>query len=150
MPFIIDHRSPALPPNHEVAIRAVPISSRAVATIEEARDHVYAAHEGLIEPEMSLPHVPETGGTIGPLPDGATIEVRPTTWSDLATDLALELRYDPPTIEGDYLHERQCDELTSLIDAYNAPGQVSPNGFGADTDPHSTAGDPDDTSAMCA
>lgn len=64
--------------------------------------------------------LPEAGGAIGPLPDGTVIDVECSTWSRLATDVGIDLRWDPPTQDGDYLHDGQRDELAGVIAAYNA------------------------------
>lgn len=74
-------------------------SRRAVATLEETRevadDAVFAAFDRdrkrpgdeLPPPYMALSidarDLPESGGTVGPLPDGTVIEVERTGWTDL-------------------------------------------------------------------
>jgi hypothetical protein len=67
-----------------------PQHRRAVATLEEAREWVYRSLDrdplpvaGRLGMAMGLP---ESGGTLGPLPDGTVIEVEPVTWHDLIAD----------------------------------------------------------------
>jgi hypothetical protein len=59
------------------------------------------------------------GGLIGPLPDQSMIGVLPKTWSALATDMGVELRYDPPIADGDWEHDAQEIELRKLCEVYN-------------------------------
>ena len=61
---------------------------RAVATLEEARE---AAREALpaaanLSRHYEAEDIPAAGGTIGPLPDGTVIGVRPILWAELARD----------------------------------------------------------------
>jgi hypothetical protein len=101
---------------------------RALATEREVREAV----------RLALTHVPRgtdldaisdgfcprvgsfgpQGCTIGPLPDGSRIAVDRRTWSELATTSGIELRWDPPVADGDYLHERQRAELMGVLEAY--------------------------------
>lgn len=62
---------------------------RAVATLDEARSIVYGAIGENDDPPYFDGHfaadsLDEQGGTIGPLPDGTTIEVQALDWSALA------------------------------------------------------------------
>jgi selenocysteine lyase/cysteine desulfurase len=41
-------------------------------------------------------------------------------WSVLAEDVGVELRWDPPTQDGDYLHAAQREELKAVLAAWNA------------------------------
>jgi hypothetical protein len=62
----------------------------AVATLDEAREAV--ASEYRIEfPDGRTARdlITEQGGTVGPLPDGTTIEVEPTTYVNLANAAAM-------------------------------------------------------------
>lgn len=91
MPYIIETRY-----DHEPAARrleaagyvgeafqlrhSVPTRT-AVVTLDEARDYTFNARvndDGQIEP------LPESGGTVGPLPDGTVIEVREMSYEDIA------------------------------------------------------------------
>lgn len=135
MPFIIDHRAPALPPNHEVAVRAVPISSFAVVTIQEARhyahDEIVGAQERYDDQPTSVEMLEqwaearayaidsslESAVSIGPLPDGTTIEVCHVAYPALAEMADVELQTGPwpgPRCEGiEFDHAR-------IITSYNA------------------------------
>jgi hypothetical protein len=103
-------------------------SRYAVATIEEARSHVLTDlgdRNVITGPDDQfctnvLDLSDTSGGTIAPLPDGTTIDVERVTWSAIADDLGVEFRYDPPTTDGDYLHDGQRLELECLLDVYNA------------------------------
>lgn len=93
----------------------VPVSSRrAVATLEEARQHCFA-----VPPDESyygefddfyeaVAALPESGGTVGPLPDGTVIEVGRCSW------MYLKIHTDLPGDPHGTLSERE------IIDAYNA------------------------------
>jgi hypothetical protein len=68
-----------------------PTTRIAVATLDEAREAAYSAVEDREPPIMvcfrlagECHDMSESGGTIGPLPDGTVIEVKPCTWSHLA------------------------------------------------------------------
>lgn len=59
---------------------------RAVATLDEAREAcIDAGHPR----GMDGWKLPESGGTVGPLPDGTTIEVRETDAAELGTALGM-------------------------------------------------------------
>lgn len=56
-----------------------PCISRAVATLEEARKalrHSFPDFPSYFRAQSSIEELPESGGTIGPLPDGTVIEVK--------------------------------------------------------------------------
>ena len=73
------------------AMERVTVTRTAVATLDEARDVV----TGIVEEREPFSHkvqetagsnlsaMRESGGTIGPLPDGTVIEVRPASWHEL-------------------------------------------------------------------
>ena len=83
------------------------VSRTAVATLEDAREaalqgiedayrgqvpHIVDSAHGLEafhESDTDAEELLESGGTVGPLPDGTVIEVRPASWMDLKihTDL---------------------------------------------------------------
>jgi hypothetical protein len=67
------------------------VSRRAVATLEEARDFIYSlCAETDVDDERiadDIDRLPESGGTVGPLPDGTVIEVEQTTADRLLDDL---------------------------------------------------------------
>jgi hypothetical protein len=89
----------------------------AVATLEEAQRIVGNA----LQDAGNLYYGPlrESGGTIT-LPDGETIHAERVLWSTLADDVGVELRWDPPTQDGDYLHAAQREELEAVLVAWNA------------------------------
>lgn len=85
MPYIIRI------PSHPDAI-ARPDTLTAVATLDEARIAVANIYDGVeyadVETAMdncwSAENLHESGGTVGPLPDGTVIEVAPVTLAELA------------------------------------------------------------------
>jgi hypothetical protein len=93
-------------------------SRRAVATLEEARQAAWRAHPLFgttngyammkARDEITLAF-PDSGGTVGPLPDGTVIEVKPISWDDLRDEIPGPL----PRAEG---QTRQ----SAILDAYNA------------------------------
>lgn len=64
-------------------------TKRAVATIEQARDAaadiIYRQHDGTSHFDHfdAATYMPDTGGSIGPLPNGTVIEVRAVSWPEL-------------------------------------------------------------------
>lgn len=96
---------------------------RAVATLEEARAAVRAFCED--NPHRRLwgdrdwhtfatirtMLIPESGGTVGPLPDGTVIEVRPVGLDALATDAGLGAAW---------IGASQPNDQAAILDAYNA------------------------------
>lgn len=110
---------------------ATDVSRRAVTTLDKAVNLAIAACNAAGSVGLSVVDqvndLSEDGGTVGPLPDGTVIAVERRLWSTLAVDdLGIEeLRWDPPTADGDYLHDAQRDELEGLIDAYNAAQERS-------------------------
>jgi hypothetical protein len=98
MPYIIETRMAAEPPNQNVAVRAAVLTRTAVATLadtEYAVDLAIEEHGGSID---EWPDIPESGGTVGPLPDGTVIEVRRVKWRDIT--VAVDLRDVLPTREN--------------------------------------------------
>lgn len=101
------------------------VSRVAVATLEEARDMVLAAvraqaasgFQGRALYDATM--LTESGGTIT-LPGGMTVQVEPETWSDMASDLGIELRWDPPREWGDFEPHAQKFELLAVLEAFNA------------------------------
>lgn len=111
MPYIIETSEPRTVHDSPAAIQQVVFSRRAVATLQDAAstvaDLLNVAYAGS-EPEVDVV-IGEPGGTIGPLPDGTTIEVRPVAdWQLRAMIPACNT--SPPT-----LHVNGAD----LIDAFN-------------------------------
>ena len=81
MPYIIT-TSPASQQRRHCADTEVP--RRAVATLDEARDYTFNAR---VNEDAQDEPLPADGGSIGPLPDGTTIEVAPVDWADLRRSL---------------------------------------------------------------
>lgn len=123
MPYIITTKRPG---GHVGAARAGAalrvIARRAVATLEDARreggwivtasyDHLTDGNRGRFA--HALRDLPESGGTVDPLPDGTIIEVERLTWEALGGRL-LHLDAYPITR---WLLERRYAEV---VDAYNA------------------------------
>jgi hypothetical protein len=73
------------------------VDRRAVATLDEARAVAFCVMPGGVAEALALP---ESGGTIGPLPDGTVIEVAPMVW-----------RGAPASSPA---------EVAAIVDAYNA------------------------------
>jgi hypothetical protein len=87
MPYIVTTRRPDRSYDHEVLGEdRGGVSRHAVATLEEAQDHIYSVcAEGETDDEIiadEIDRMPEQGGTIT-LPDGTVIEVEQTRWIDL-------------------------------------------------------------------
>jgi hypothetical protein len=86
-PYIVTTRQPAKVDHDEERAEREHVSRRAVATLEEARDFIYSlCAETDVDDERiadDIDRLPESGGSVGPLPDGAVIEVEQTTWRDL-------------------------------------------------------------------
>lgn len=126
MPFIVTTHRHLDDPTAEFLPDALPgVSRRAVATLEEARETARIIAWDKPYGQTPTPDVaaaiyglPESGGTVT-LPDGTVIEVKHELWSVLAEDLGVELRWDPPTLDGDYLHDQQRDELAMLLVSWN-------------------------------
>lgn len=82
---VVEHIGDIERVTHEV------LSCRAVATLDEAVEDAEQVALTFHDVVLTLP---ESGGTVGPLPDGTLIEVRPVSWEYLvvegdATDRAL-------------------------------------------------------------
>jgi hypothetical protein len=120
MPYAITTKRPRREGIPVSAADFVIASRRAVATLEEAREECDKIvrlrakdpdeFERLIWASMALP---ESGGTVGPLPDGAVIEVAPTAIGDIAEDAFSDRSIDPNPMTW-----------TEIIDAYNARGTI--------------------------
>lgn len=122
MPYIVStslHED--IPARPGMALKT-PTGSQAVATLEEARESAYqevvaqvndTTHEGTPGDGLkdACCDLTESGGTIGPLPNGCVIDVRETDYDELA-NIAGEW-IDP---EGDLT----ASEEARIIDAYNA------------------------------
>jgi hypothetical protein len=90
------------------------LSRRAVATLDEARMHTWRTVS--LQAAYAVSALPESGGTVGPLPDGTVIEVEATTWQALA-------EYGGLLSDGGliYAAERGSpDAQQRILDAYNA------------------------------
>ena len=101
------------------------VSRRAVATLEEARQIVLDFLEFDIAAEqvdadmMDAQYryaeaLPESGGTVGPLPDGTVIEVERVSWHDLTHHAPNVGRFWLPATGGDEASR------TAILDAFNA------------------------------
>ena len=98
-----------------------PLTRRAVATLEEARGYAAEQVRGALgvrkswsirKPEALALGLPEHGGTIGPLPDGTTIEVTPVCWNWII-GAAEDAGVDTDAVHAD------GDDI-AILDAYNA------------------------------
>ena len=98
MPYIITTRMAAEPPNQDVAVRAAVLTRTAVATPDDARRAIIAIgedHDTWIGGDALHGPIDRNGGTIGPLPDGTVIEVRPVMHVELAREAGLGRRDTP-------------------------------------------------------
>jgi hypothetical protein len=106
-----------------------PVSRRAVATLEEAREEardrlrenrsLYGDSNEYRRFGEMIPALPEQGGAVGPLPDGTVIEVEQVGWSELAR-LAGRTRYTVPPdepVDPDGLGRKGWQVI---LDTYNA------------------------------
>jgi len=111
MPYIITTATPLRgEPVHEPLDR---ITRTAVATLEEAREACYDVLIKLdndpapyFDAHFAVDNMDDSGGSVGPLPDGTVIEVRPTTWERVARDAGLEtwrLVTDPAPVVGEQI-----------------------------------------------
>jgi hypothetical protein len=99
------------------------VSRVAVATLDEAREVVAELagikatgfHRGTVAKVIS-----EQGGTVGPLPDGTTIEVTFSRWIDLIdpNDPARTMR--AMWAEGELHLHKQSGAKEQILDAFNA------------------------------
>jgi hypothetical protein len=116
MPYIVTTKRPAKVDHDEERAEREHVSRRAVATLEEARDFIYSlCAETDVDDERiadDIDRLPESGGTVGPLPDGTVIEVEQTTREALWDALDARAR-----ILFVCLEETTDEEL---LDAYNA------------------------------
>lgn len=115
MPYILTTRVDPYRDGGPLAVH----TRRAVATVDEARaiirDHVVSA--GVPHGTTADP-ITNSGGTIGPLPDGTMIEVKRTTWRYLAelghlTPARIRYVTDPRYGDG-------SSYAAEIVDAYNA------------------------------
>lgn len=96
-----------------------PVTRRAVATLdmETLKQEAKRAQSAMIfgvERIAQIERAVETGGTIGPLPDGTVIEVALVAWDELASRAGIYLR--------EYLRigNPRPSEQQRVINAYNA------------------------------
>ena len=121
MPYIITTHAPDLsnPAHRHSGIKAV-TTRTAVATLKEARTSAFSILIGINHrDETGAQYIdedtfdaaralPDAGGTVGPLPDGTVIEVRPVSTEDLARMADIEPHaFDP-------------DRPAPIIAAFNA------------------------------
>jgi hypothetical protein len=85
---------------------------RAAATLDEARGAIFVAiTDATMENEFDLDSlISEAGGTVGPLLDGAVIEVTPTDAADLIARMVER---------GDDYGDIPEGPLSEIVDAYN-------------------------------
>ncbi len=87
---------------------------RAVAALDEAWSHVFGAvqkFEIWSDGEDRIRRlIPESGGTVGPLPDGTVIEVARIGWKDLRSGAAL----------GPKAVANEAEAITEAVADYNA------------------------------
>lgn len=104
MPYIITTLHPWADAN-EPARRAR--TRTAVATLEEARAAIKRSVNAIGTPDdrFAAHHLPESGGTIGPLPDSTVIEVRRVDW---------------PAITGNLPDSVNRESATAVLAAFNA------------------------------
>src|SRR6185295_18290227 len=106
MPYVITtwHNEDAAP----MPVIPKPKDTRtAIATLDEAREAAYYEVDATSPEQPSLVcdeaeqarNLPDSGGTIGPLPDGTVIEVRPVSWADITDELVNSM--DDAPIEAD-------------------------------------------------
>lgn len=108
-------------------VESIILSRVAVATLEKAKAEsrkvvgVLGGSSGsTLSPLHLIDSLPESGGTIGPLPDGTVIEVKPTTWADLWVASGLDQQ---TLVDADYANEPgpdQDDARQRILDAFNA------------------------------
>ena len=90
-----------------------PLTRRAVATLEEAKRAVRMNNRDVFYSEwFDRIDLPADGGTIGPLPDGTTIEVTPVCWNWII-GAAEDAGVDTDAVHAD------GDDI-AILDAYNA------------------------------
>lgn len=122
-PFIVTTKPDACPEGVEDC-RCVGQSRRAVATLDEARDAardrvgplgsfeaVRAAPSWQVDALDTITELLESGGTVGPLPDGTVIEVAPVHSGDLWDSLDADTRA--------FMRCRRDLNIHKIIDAYN-------------------------------
>jgi hypothetical protein len=88
------------------------VSRRAVDTLEEARERALSAGASTRD---VLRNISESGGTVGPLPDGTVIEVEQVTWA------ALDLRSSRRA--ADYEPRELAKQ--PILDAFNAKASLA-------------------------
>jgi hypothetical protein len=88
---------------------------RAVATLEEARRAI-AETSAMLEATATWVFG-ESGGTVGPLPDGAAIEVTPISWDALRRDIGAVGRRG---VTNDPAQVARADQLIAAFNAKQA------------------------------
>lgn len=127
MPYIVTTKRPiGVSKSLAPACKA---SRRAVATLEEARANVQKIVAPAEKVKLMSPyrireftpfvqhalHLPESGGTVGPLPDGTVIEVEPITREAMLDDISFH------AIGSPFLSDDQWPWSTeNIIAAFNA------------------------------
>jgi hypothetical protein len=97
------------------------VSQLAVATLEEAKAESAAlleGHEYTNDEFFATALIPESGGTVGPLPDGTTIQVEPIQRTELAAHT------------GCTVVQWMCSTDDELVAAFNAKHGSRPSKCG--------------------
>jgi hypothetical protein len=128
MPFIVTTKRPEIyEEDYSGPSWSSPCEFRvAVATLDKAREWAHGRianaadhYEGLIGPAWPKTHhwlddhLTESGGTVT-LPDGSVIEVKPTTWADLASEAGVDSAVRNRAVNGDRAMQQH------ILDAWNA------------------------------
>jgi hypothetical protein len=132
MPYVVTTKRPYVRrPYSEADEFLKPLFRRAVATPEEARDRakaiVIAAMPMATADWRSLRAaaltLPESGGTVGPLPDGTVIEVETSSWVHLALGARRDRSLRPlPVVEAS---QGDAEAAATIIAAFNARGVMA-------------------------
>lgn len=139
MPFIITTKRPQSQIEPQITWH---VSRLAVATLEEARTEV--TRLALVDGEALLAEnyadlrqqfaaVREAGGTVGPFPDGTTVEVKPVNWLGIERLTLGDDRYpgslwptnvanDPRVKGGGFTAEQVAQARAEILAAFNARG----------------------------
>src|SRR3954469_19599479 len=103
MPYRLTRHPPPADADRGPSVTAAPhltaarqLAGEQIAQCSYRADDFANAHWG--ELEQAACDLDAAGATIGPLPDGSTVEVRPVTWSQLTSEAEISpwrLGFDP-------------------------------------------------------